>query len=314
MNLQINCVPTIVRQLISAAALLMLSACSTYAPEEVVPSGTLDERAQAAYTAEDWPLTERLYSKLLETQPASARYWYRVAVAQRYLGQFDQALASLDSGSAVGLPSSYADYERAKVAATQGRNADAVELLKIAATAGLSGKDRILENDQLVKLKGSPGYAEVLDQLDSNAFPCRDPKYHEFDFWLGTWEVKTANGVVAGTNSITAKESECMLLEEWTSATGGTGTSMNFYDAVAEHWTQIWISKGLQLKISGGMENGSMVLTGLAHYVQQGTTSAFRGSWTPLEDGRVRQFFEQQDAEGNWNVWFEGFYTRTTSE
>jgi hypothetical protein len=33
--------------------------------------------------------------------------------------------------------------------------------------------------------------------------------------------------------------------------------------------------------------------------------------WTPLADGRVRQFFEQSDDDGtNWTPWFEGFYSR----
>jgi hypothetical protein len=37
----------------------------------------------------------------------------------------------------------------------------------------------------------------------------------------------------------------------------------------------------------------------------------FRGLWTPLPDGRVRQFFEQSNDGGEtWVPWFEGFYTR----
>ena len=30
-----------------------------------------------------------------------------------------------------------------------------------------------------------------------------------------------------------------------------------------------------------------------------------------MDDGRVRQFFEQSNDEGEtWSPWFEGFYTR----
>jgi hypothetical protein len=32
--------------------------------------------------------------------------------------------------------------------------------------------------------------------------------------------------------------------------------------------------------------------------------------WTPMMDGRVRQFFEEQDATGKWQVWFDGYYSR----
>ena len=220
------------------------------------------------------------------------------------------AMESLDSGAANGLPISYSDYERAKVAATDGQTASAMAYLKSAVAAGLSGTDRVLENEQLAALKREDGFDEVLDQLDANANPCRDEEFHQFDFWLGTWEVATANGSIAGRNTLGARESGCMLLEEWTSASGGSGTSMNYYDAISGKWTQVWISAGLQLRITGGLENGSMVLSGSAHYIQQNTTSPFRGRWTPLEDGRVRQFFEQRDADGNWSPWFEGFYSR----
>ena len=37
----------------------------------------------------------------------------------------------------------------------------------------------------------------------------------------------------------------------------------------------------------------------------------FRGRWTPLEDGRVRQLFQQQDDEGVWQTWFDGYYSRS---
>lgn len=44
----------------------------------------------------------------------------------------------------------------------------------------------------------------------------------------------------------------------------------------------------------------------------------FRSRWTPLPDGRVRQFFEElisdniSEAAGEekWQAWFEGFYAK----
>ncbi len=303
------------RVIVVGLVLSGMTACATSTAEAPAASDapapvSLDSQAQGAYTAENWPETARLYGLLLVQNAANARYWYRLAVAQRYLGDLDQALASLDSGVNVGLPVSFADYERAKVAATRGDAVGAISLLESAAAGGLSGKERVLDNDQLAALKGTKGFDAVLDQLDANAFPCRDSAFQEFDFWLGTWDVRTANDVLAGRNRITARENGCMLLEEWSSASGGSGTSINYYDAISGEWTQIWISPGLQLNITGGLVEGSMVLTGRAHYIQQGNTAAFRGTWTPMEDGRVRQFFEQQDAEGNWSTWFEGFYTK----
>ena len=85
--------------------------------------------------------------------------------------------------------------------------------------------------------------------------------------------------------------------------------------AVGE-WVQIWNdASGGQINIRGGMTDDGMLLSGTIHTVADGTTMPFRGLWTPLPDGRVRQFFEQSSDDGvTWAPWFEGFYTRSQAE
>ena len=148
------------------------------------------------------------------------------------------------------------------------------------------------------------------------AAPCTTERYRDFDFWLGEWVVELANGNIAGRNHIVAQHGGCLLSESWTSARGGTGSSMNYYDASTEQWRQLWVSPGAIIDISGGLEEGygsSMVLTGTIYYEAQNVRVPFRGRWTPLDDGRVRQFFEEAREPGNWQPWFEGFYRRPSS-
>ncbi len=137
-----------------------------------------------------------------------------------------------------------------------------------------------------------------------------DPVYSQFDFWVGEWEVATPGGDHAGHNSISKRDGGCLILEEWSSAGGGSGTSVNFYDPVAGLWRQIWISPGEIIDYSGGLNaEGEMVLEG-SITPRGGDPAPFRGIWTPLEDGRVRQHFEQYDAdEDAWITWFTGVYT-----
>ena len=159
------------------------------------------------------------------------------------------------------------------------------------------------------------GHASAQGQAP--VYPCEDdPKFHEFDFWIGEWDVHVASGQFAGSNVITSPYRGCVLIENWTSATGGTGMSINYFDHDAGEWVQIWNDgSGNQIDIRGGLTDDGMLLSGTIHYVAQDQTMKFRGLWTPLEDGRVRQFFEQFDAEkGAWNPWFEGFYTRKAAE
>lgn len=148
-------------------------------------------------------------------------------------------------------------------------------------------------------------------------FPCEDdPRFAEFDFWVGRWDVHTADGTYAGTNSIRRAERGCVLIENWSGASGGTGMSINYFDHAAGEWVQIWNSAGgTQIAIRGGLTDAGMLLVGVIHYVGNSTTADFRGLWTQLGDGRVRQFFEQStDGGETWQAWFEGFYTRKPAD
>lgn len=100
-------------------------------------------------------------------------------------------------------------------------------------------------------------------------------------------------------------------MENWTSTQGGTGTSLNFYSPVAERWRQVWVSPGTIIDISGGLRGVDMVLEGsIAYAGPELAIYPFRGTWSPLPDGRVRQFFEEAREPDVWKPWFEGFYTR----
>jgi hypothetical protein len=142
--------------------------------------------------------------------------------------------------------------------------------------------------------------------------PCEGPRFHEFDFWVGEWTVRRPDGQVAGTNAITSEEAGCAIVEHWTSAAGGTGQSLNFYDPAADRWRQIWIGLGLVLAMEGGLVNGAMILEGPLQYVATGRVTRLRGVWTPLPDGRVRQEFQESENGGQtWTLWFDGYYSRT---
>ena len=150
-------------------------------------------------------------------------------------------------------------------------------------------------------------------QNKQNPSPCIDfPQLKQFDFWLGHWQVKLADGTVAGENNISREQKGCVLVEQWQGARGGSGMSLNYFDQAKQKWVQVWTgSEGSQIQIEGGLEDGSMILVGKLMTLGQETSADFRGTWTLLSDGRVRQFFEQYDeTKNNWVPWFEGFYTK----
>ena len=142
--------------------------------------------------------------------------------------------------------------------------------------------------------------------------------FNDFNFWLGEWNVYSNDEKrqFQGTNSITVHHKNCLIMENWTNQQGGTGRSMNYYDPVEDQWRQLWVAGGYSIDYTGGLnESGSMVMNGKINYYTTGKSNAFRGTWTPNDDGSVRQFFEQQDAESKaWSVWFDGLYIQKDSE
>ncbi len=137
--------------------------------------------------------------------------------------------------------------------------------------------------------------------------PCADPVRHQFDFWIGDWQV-TAGGKQVGTNRIDSLADGCALLENWIGAGGNHGHSLNFYDSTRMAWMQAWAdSTATTLVLEGHFENGHMQLSSL----KPGIKVADRITWTPNKDGTVRQFWDHTDDGGKtWSVSFDGLYRR----
>lgn len=140
--------------------------------------------------------------------------------------------------------------------------------------------------------------------------PCSDPAYRQFDFWIGEWDVTKPDGTLAGTNRITKEYGDCVLRERYETPRGYRGESFNTYDAGRGVWHQTWVDNtGVVLVIEGGFTGSAMVLEG-ATQDAQGTQTKQRITWTPNDDGTVRQLWESTDADGNWTVAFDGLYRR----
>ena len=240
--------------------------------------------------------------------------WFALAARAREEGDTDIAARALDNVT-VDSSNPRVALERARIAVIADERDAAVVILRRLADAGFTGVRQITEDATLQALAGHAGYDALVDAMSERAFPCRyDDAFRAFDFWLGEWDVHVASGQYAGRNSIRSEESGCVISEHWVSATGSTGSSINYLDKRSGEWVQVWNAEGgSQIDIRGGMTDEGMRLNGQIHYVGSGTTADFRGLWTPLEDGRVRQFFEQSNDGGEtWAPWFEGFYTRRT--
>ena len=143
--------------------------------------------------------------------------------------------------------------------------------------------------------------------------PCRAAEHRQFDFWLGRWDVFTADGKKAGENVIEPIDGGCALQERWRGNGGFSGTSLNTWSRDTRQWHQHWIdNQGGLLRLAGGLEGKSMVLSGAQpHPGRAGATQRHRITWTPLPDGAVRQWWQSSDDDGaTWTTAFDGRYVR----
>ena len=142
--------------------------------------------------------------------------------------------------------------------------------------------------------------------------PCDAPEFRHFDFWLGDWDVKSADGSrTLGRNVIEPLAGNCGVHENWTGAGGGTGRSLNTYVRADGKWHQVWVGMGGGiLHLIGELKDGAMVLEGESPGPNN-TTVRNRVTWSKLPDRRVRQHWQTSaDAGRTWSTSFDGYYTR----
>ena len=108
---------------------------------------------------------------------------------------------------------------------------------------------------------------------DARQSRCSGPEYRQFDFRVGDWEVRTPDGNLAGTNTITPMLNGCVLHEQWAGAGGSVGENFNIYDRQSGTWHQTWVANGgLLLRLDGGMADG------------ESWNTAFDGTYRPRTD------------------------------
>ena len=138
--------------------------------------------------------------------------------------------------------------------------------------------------------------------------PALPPESHQFDFWLGAWDVTTPGGRAAGTSLVQSIANGGGLLENWEGAGGSSGKSLNVYNPARKQWQQFWVGGGV-LELVGGVVDGSMVLSG--EHDAGGKHLLEKITWTPNPDGSVRQHWEQSaDGGKTWADAFDGLYRR----
>lgn len=137
------------------------------------------------------------------------------------------------------------------------------------------------------------------------------PERHQFDFWIGTWDVKTTAGGLAGHSVVQSISGGCGMLENWTSAGGGQGKSINAYNPATKQWQQYWIGQdGNPTEYRESTFDGKSIA-----FVARNGSTVQRLTFTPMDDGTVRQFGEiSSDGGATWKPTYDFRYHKTGSQ
>jgi hypothetical protein len=287
-------------------------------------TSTMVDSAQAAALLRDsnFVAAARAYAALTTREPSNPNHWSRLGQAEHGQGHFDKA----EAAQLKALELYPANPPRARrvtwynIAAARARQgkADAAftALDSISMVPWLT--PQLLDGDpDMASLMSDPRMTRLKARLALASSPCDTmPKAREFDFWIGDWNVYAPGGQLAGTNRIDKISNGCALLENWTAnGGGGTGKSLNFYNANAGYWQQTWIgAAGGPVEFREGVLKDN-TLSFVARSSAPGNPVVSRLSFTNLGPNRVRQHAEATTDNGaTWTTTYDFQYLRKGSD
>jgi hypothetical protein len=149
-------------------------------------------------------------------------------------------------------------------------------------------------------------------QITNAQANCASENFNAFNFWIGEWTVTNADGTMAGESTIDKIQDNCILRENWSSASGNyTGTSTNFYNIKTKQWEQLWIdNQGQSLKLKGNRVGNQMILESEAEKDAKGKLIVHKITWTANTDGTIRQKWEMITNKKDTVVAFNGLYKK----
>jgi hypothetical protein len=139
-------------------------------------------------------------------------------------------------------------------------------------------------------------------------------KFHEFDFWLGEWDVYVKTDLE---NKIAESYIQSVIdsfaIQENYSVIGGPyqGKSFNKYNPQLDRWEQFWVDNGgLSLFITGGLNSEGKMILASETKDDLGIITINQISWQFLKNGQVNQIWKSKVGDAEWAVLFDGIYKR----
>ncbi len=292
---------------------LIVALAASSAVAQTQPAAPLTQEirtaASDAFQKQDWKAAAAAYEAIVKVEGQDAGAHYRLGVSYLNLNDGPKAEKSLEAAMSIS-PNSVFALALARAHAKSGAKEKMYAVFEQSLKLGGIAAESLNNEKDFAGVKGEPKFSEYVTKLDAVAVPCRArPEYRQFDFWIGEWLPKNAQGVTVGTSSIQLILSSCIILENWETPVSA-GKSFNLYDIRDGKWHQTWVdNRGLMTHYVGGLVHGKMVLD--SESMTNGQKVINRMTFSKLADGNVRQHGENSaDGGKTWTTTFDFNYVR----
>ena len=275
------------------------------------------KEANDFFLAKDWAHASAAYETIANLEPSNWNARFRLGISEQGAGRYDRAieayLAALKVDPNHGEQSRILLYDLACAYGLTRDKENAFHWLERAIQAGFDQVETLNADKDLTELREDPRFKELVAKALANLRPCSvSPEAKQFGFWLGEWEVRTPQGQLAGTSSVQSVVGDCAILENWTSARGASGKSLNFFNREKGWWQQTWLDDhGRVIEFEKGeFKDGSMKFSAESQG-KDGTKTLLKLSFFDLGTRRVRQLGESSlDGGKSWKTNYDLIYER----
>ena len=299
---------------LSYGLLLWIALLSTAQAFAVQNSSTPQmNAANELFNNQKWEEAAKAFEAIVAAEPNNARAWYQLGRSRFSLNQFESSIQAFEKTISLNQNPN-AMYNVACAYARLNQKDKSIDWLAKAVSNNLSPFTNLAGDQDFATLRTEPRFKDLVTTLDKKRRPCiYSANARQFDFWIGEWDVFNPQGQKAGNSIIQQFAEGCGVLENWTSALGGNGKSINFFDPATEHWYQYWMgANGLPARYEGVYKDGAMRYEG--ERLSAGGKIRTRLTFFNLDANTVRQLAEQSTDDGKtWTTTYDFKYVRRKS-
>lgn len=260
--------------------------------------------AQKLIEAQDWSGAVKALEAITGAEPSNSRAWFLLGYSRHGLGDYEPAIAAYRTAGTNPQVRPLALYNIACARARQGKADEAFAELDLAIAAGFANGGQLASDSDFEAIRKDARFVPAVRRATPIAQLAK-----ELSFWVGEWNVFDPGGTQVGVSRIESVERGCLIIENWSNMTGGTGRSINYVEPATRKWHQTWVDpSGTVVHYDGDLVDGVMRLAG-TNTSSQGVVKQARMTLTPQPEGRVRQVIDHStDGGKTWTLYFDGLY------